>query len=315
MSRAYDKGLHEIADNMWAYLQPDGSWGLSNAGLVAGKATSLLIDTLFDKKLTQDMLDAMRPITASRPIRALVNTHANGDHCYGNELVPEDSEIYASLAATREIEEVTPAVLHTLMQTPLGPDADWFKQLAFGAFRFDDIQIRVPTTTFSGRLRLQVDDRTVELVEVGPAHTAGDVIVHLPANAIVFTGDILFIDDTPIMWDGPIRNLLAACDTIIGYEAKILVPGHGPLTDNSGAETVKRYYQHVHDEARARFDAGMGSVDAAFDIELGEFTAWKDAERIVVTVDALYREWNPHQPPADIVEMLGQMGRYRRQRH
>jgi hypothetical protein len=54
-------------------------------------------------------------------------------------------------------------------------------------------------------------------------------------------------------------------------------------------------------------------VDAAFDIDLGEFTAWKDAERVVVTVDALYREWDPHQPPADPVEMFRRMGRYRRE--
>jgi glyoxylase-like metal-dependent hydrolase (beta-lactamase superfamily II) len=139
------------------------------------------------------------------------------------------------------------------------------------------------------------------------------VIVHIPDDAIVFAGDILFIDDTPIMWNGPMRNMLAACDTIIGYGAEIVVPGHGPLSDNSGAKTVKRYYQYVHDQARARFDAGMGSVDAAFDIDLGDFSAWKDAERIVVTVDALYREWDPGQPSADSVEMFRQMGRYRRE--
>ena len=56
----------------------------------------------------------------------------------------------------------------------------------------------------------------------------------------------------------------------------------------------------------------MSSVDTAFDADLGEFTDWKDAERIVVTVDALYREWDPHRPPTDPVELFGQMGRYRR---
>jgi glyoxylase-like metal-dependent hydrolase (beta-lactamase superfamily II) len=314
MTRAFDKGLHEISDGVWAYLQPDGSWGWSNAGLVAGERTSLLVDTLFDKRLTREMLDAMSPVTVARPIRALVNTHGNGDHCYGNELVPEDAEIYASVEATHEIGELTPAEFHRLMHTGLGPDGDWFKQLAFGAFRFDDIRLRLPTTTFSGRLSLRVDDRAVELVEVGPAHSGGDVIVRLPDDGIVFTGDILFIDGTPLMWIGPMRNMLAACDAIIGCGAETLVPGHGPLTGDAGVETVKRYFQYVSAEARKRFAAGMGSVDAAFDIDLGEFAGWKDAERVVVNVDALYREWDTSLPPLDPVEMFRQMGRYRRSR-
>ena len=63
----YTHGLHEIGDGLFAYLQPDGGWGLSNAGLVAGEGASLLVDTLFDLRLTQEMLDAMAPVTDARP--------------------------------------------------------------------------------------------------------------------------------------------------------------------------------------------------------------------------------------------------------
>src|SRR5580704_19587713 len=81
---AYEKGLHEVSDGVWAYLQPDGGWGWSNAGLVTGGGASLLVDTLFDSKLTSEMLDAMRRTTAAaQRIGTLVNTHANGDHCFG----------------------------------------------------------------------------------------------------------------------------------------------------------------------------------------------------------------------------------------
>ncbi|MDT5044256.1 MAG: hypothetical protein QOG75_109, partial [Mycobacterium sp.] len=51
----YTKGLHEIADGVWAWLAPDGSWGWSNAGLVEGDGRTLLVDTLFDLKLTGEM--------------------------------------------------------------------------------------------------------------------------------------------------------------------------------------------------------------------------------------------------------------------
>ena len=84
---SYSKGLHELGDGCFAYLQPDGSWGWSNAGLVVGDGASLLVDTLFDLRLTAEMLEAMSPVTTVAPIATLVNTHANGDHCYGNELV------------------------------------------------------------------------------------------------------------------------------------------------------------------------------------------------------------------------------------
>ena len=85
---AYEKGLQEIADGIWAYLQPDGGWGWSNAGLVTGGEASLLVDTLFDLRLTAEMLAAMRRVTpAAEHIGTVVNTHANGDHCYGNALV------------------------------------------------------------------------------------------------------------------------------------------------------------------------------------------------------------------------------------
>ncbi len=83
---AYTKGLQDLGNGCYAYLQPDGSWGWSNAGLVVDSGESLLVDTLFDLKLTREMLDAMRRAEpkAAATIGTLVNTHSNGDHCFGN---------------------------------------------------------------------------------------------------------------------------------------------------------------------------------------------------------------------------------------
>ena len=84
----YTQGLHELGNGSYAWLQPDGGWGWSNAGLVCDSGESLLIDTLFDLRLTREMLEAMRRAApAAARIGTLVNTHANGDHCYGNSLV------------------------------------------------------------------------------------------------------------------------------------------------------------------------------------------------------------------------------------
>ena len=105
----YTLGLHEIAEGTHAYLQPDGGWGWSNAGLIVGDGASLLVDTLFDLRITQRMLDHMAPFTASAPIGSVVNTHANGDHCYGNSLV-RNANIIASAATAHEMTEVPPAM-------------------------------------------------------------------------------------------------------------------------------------------------------------------------------------------------------------
>ena len=92
----FTRGLHDLGNGCWAWLQPDGGWGWSNAGLIADGEATLLVDTLFDLPNTADMLAAMRrSVPAAAAIDTLVNTHANGDHTYGNQLV-DGAEIITS---------------------------------------------------------------------------------------------------------------------------------------------------------------------------------------------------------------------------
>ncbi|MCU1393141.1 MAG: hypothetical protein JWM34_1569 [Ilumatobacteraceae bacterium] len=300
----YTKGLHELGDGCFAYLQPDGGWGWSNAGLVAGDGVSLLVDTLFDLVLTGDMLDAMRDVSRQAPIGTVVNTHANGDHCYGNQLL-QGSEIIASDRAAHEMSEVPPATLAALNSAP-GELGELFRTF-FGEFHFDGIELTLPTRTFTGRLDVEVGGRTIELIEVGPAHTAGDVIAYVPDAKTVYTGDILFIGGTPIVWAGPLSNWTAACDLMLGMDIDTVVPGHGPLTDKGGIAQVRDYLSFVETEATARFQAGMDAWDAARDIALNGFGEWGEAGRISVNVDTVYRTLDPaHQSP-DVVTQFRRM--------
>ncbi|MEA2274062.1 MAG: hypothetical protein QOI98_2770 [Solirubrobacteraceae bacterium] len=311
MAPEFTRGLHELGDGLFAFLQPDGGWGLSNAGLVVGDDSSLLVDTLFDLRLTREMLDSMAPVTGTRPIQTVLNTHGNGDHCYGNQLVPGDAEIYATDAATEDMAAVPPALMAALQENDLGEELNAFVDYAFGAFRFDDIEFRPPTQTFSGSLSLTVGGRAVHLTELGPGHTKGDTIAHVPDARAVFTGDILFIEGTPIIWVGPVDNWLAACDHIEGLDVDVVVPGHGPVTDKEGPRMVSRYLRFVRDEAATRHRAGMTSFDAALDIDLGEFRDWGDPERLVINVDSIYGELDPAHEPAAAPELFTRMQRYR----
>lgn len=306
VNHPFERGLVEIGDGCHAYLQPDGSWGWSNAGLVVGDGASLLVDTLFDLVLTGEMLDAMSNLTRTAPIASLVNTHANGDHCYGNQLV-DGAEIISSTAAAHEMTEVPPSMLAALNAAP-GEVGDLFRSF-FGDFQFDGIELRLPTRTFDGRLDIEVGGRVIELVEVGPAHTAGDVIAVVPEARTVYTGDILFIGGTPIVWAGPLSNWVAACDYILGLDVDTIVPGHGPLTDKKGVAEVRDYLSFVDREATARHAAGVDAFDAARDIarQLGDFSQWGEFGRVSVNVETVYRSLDSAHESPDVVEQFRRM--------
>jgi glyoxylase-like metal-dependent hydrolase (beta-lactamase superfamily II) len=308
---AYTRGLHELGDGLYVYLQPDGGWGWSNAGLITSEGTALLVDTLFDLNLTQTMLQAMKPITDQHPIGQAFNTHGNGDHWYGNELLPDNIPIVASAGAVEVMKTSPPNAVHMLFnEVDLGPEFEEFAKRNMRRFDFASVTQRLPTTTFQRRQDLTVGDRDIHLIELGPAHTNGDAIAYVPDADAVFTGDILFIEGTPMMWAGPVSNWIAACDHIIELNPTTIVPGHGPVTDASGVKDVQRYLSYVSNEAKERFDAGMDDEAAADDIDLADFRDWGDPERIAANVANLYRELDPSLPPLSPPELFVKMARW-----
>ena len=182
MQWQYTKGLHELGNGNFAWLAPDGGWGWSNAGMVVDSGESLLVDTLFDLKLTREMLHAMREaIPAARSIGQVVNTHANGDHYFGNQLV-SDSEIIVSKRCAEEMQAHPPEALIDRFRNyrSLGDGGEFLMKTMGRVFDFRGIVYTPPTQVFEGTLDLAVGNKTVRLVEVGPAHTRGDVLFGSP---------------------------------------------------------------------------------------------------------------------------------------
>ena len=175
----------------------------------------------------------------------------------------------------------------------------------FGPFDFEGITVRKPDETFEGELTVSVDGKEVRLIEVGPAHTRGDILVHVPNDRVVFTGDILFVGGHPIVWTGPVRNWVAALDRILAMDVDTVVPGHGPVVDTAAVVDEREYLLWVEREARARFEAGQPAIDAARDL-MGEYAEWGESERLVVNVAAVYRELDPDRPPS-FVDLFAQM--------
>ena len=307
--KPFNKGLSDLGNNIYCYLQPDGGWGWSNAGLIADGDESLIVDTLFDEDLTLEMLDSMKSAEPKgmKNIRALINSHSNGDHCNGNNCV-DTEEVISSEATLEEMSHESPEMMAALLiQAPeMGTLGKYFLE-CFGSFNFEGVTKRLPNTTFTGKTQRQVGDKIVELIEVGPAHTNGDVLVHVPTDKVVFTGDILFIEGHPILWAGPVKNWINACDRIISMEVDFVVPGHGPVTDNRGVKAVRDYLVYIDTESRKRFESGMSALEAAKEIDLDLFSTWGDKERIAVNVNSLYREYKGEEKREEITLLFQQM--------
>ena len=312
----YTKGLHDLGNGCYAYLQPDGSWGWSNAGLVVDGGQSLLVDTLFDLGLTREMMASMRRATpAAAKIGTLVNTHSNGDHTFGNQLI-EGAEIVVARGCAEEMVERPPEELAAMMRNwrALGVAGAFLHEVMGSRFKFDDVVYTPPTKTFDGTLDLRVGRKTVKLVEVGPAHTRGDVLAYVPEDRMVFTGDILFVGGHPAVWAGPIGNWIKACDLMLSWDVETVVPGHGPITDKAGVRALKHYLEFTRAEARKRFDAGMTDEEAARDIAWTEFRDWSDEERIFINVNAAYREFKGDGSRPDVLRLFTLMGQYHNER-
>jgi len=311
----FAKGLHDLGNGCFAYLQPDGSWGWSNAGLITDSGETLLVDTLYDLKLTREMLNTMRrAVPAAKDIGVLVNTHSNADHTFGNQLV-EGAQIIASTRCYDEMVQIDIDARREELKNwkALGDAGKFVHENLGGKFDFTDVTLTLPSETFDQRLDLTVGNKEVQLIEVGPAHTAGDILIHVPGDRTVFTGDIVFSNGHPPAWAGPISNWIKACDLIMGFDVDVIVPGHGPIVEKSALKGFKEYFEYITREARKRYDAGMGVIEAAWDIDLKPFDGWLDPERIIVNVNTLYKEFGAVDG-LTMTELRGAMWKFRNQR-
>jgi cyclase len=325
---AFEGGLCEIAPRTFAWLQPNGDLGESNAGLVVGDGESALVDTLWDVRLTQRMLDAMEHATASAPITHLVNTHSDGDHWWGNQLLPDTRRITSrASAAVMEHEAGAPAQFERLRRLAVTldrrsegrlpgrvrarmRDVGSYVSRMFSPYDFSDVKLTGPTETFADSLELEVGGRPLRLILVGPAHTPGDLVVWVPDVRVVFAADIAFVGVTPVMWAGPLANWLAAIETISALDPEVVVPGHGPVCGVAELEAVARYWRWLEASARPHFARGSSAYDAAEAIATSDdfrsqpWSEWSSPERIVINCHLLQREAGGNAKPITPIQRI-----------
>ncbi len=296
--------LLPLGDDLYACLQADRGLGTSNSGLV-DRGGGLVVDTFWDLPHTRRMIATYAAVWRGMPGR-VVNTHHNGDHCWGNQLFPE-AEIIGHRRCAESFEKESPAGMEAIRGLRDHDDpALAALAAALAEWDFGGLELHTPTPLVDDRMELDLDGLRVDLVYVGPAHTAGDLIVHAPEQGVVFTGDILFRLCTPLGWEGTTDRWIAALERIEALGAERIVPGHGPVCGDEGPREMRAYLVYVRDEARRFFEAETSALDAAKRLDLGPYADWTEPQRVYAIVERVYRELR-HEPwdaPIDVAALF-----------
>jgi cyclase len=270
----------EVADGVFAYVQPDGSWWINNTGFIVGGDGVTAIDASSTERRTRGFLDAIAAVTP-RPVRTLVNTHQHGDHTNGNCLFG-DATIIGHRNCREGVKEQFIGGLE-----PVFGHVDW-----------GDLSISPPTLTFEHEIELWVGDLEVRLHYIGgPAHTTGDVVAWLPARGVLFSGDLVFNGGTPFVLMGSVAGSLAAVARLREYDAATIVPGHGAVCGPERLDAVFDYLDFVQRLAAEGQADGLTPLEAA------------RAERLVGNLHRAYAELDGAEPgaPIDILGAFGDM--------
>ena len=233
--------VQEVSEGIYAYLQPDGSWGLNNTGFIVGRDSVAVIDTCFPEVRTRAFLQALGGVTRL-PLQTLVNTHHHGDHTHGNYLL-HNATIIAHKLCREMVIETGLRKLH-----PLFPSVEW-----------GHLELSPPTVTFEDRLDIYVDDLAMELIFVGPAHTTNDIIGWIPERKVLFSGDLIFNQGTPFAAMGSIAGWLRALERLRGLGAETIVPGHGPVCGPEVIDDMAAYLRFIQELASTTWRLTCGS--------------------------------------------------------
>ena len=234
--------LTKLTENVYSYVglkdsSPASSFA-ANAGIVIGKDGVLVIDTLISAKEGERFLADIRKVTA-KPIKYVVNTHTHLDHALGNC-------VFAKLGATVISQEADRSSLAANGSSILANAGNY-------GLKPEDMVgtvISVPTLAFSDEMLIDLGGEEVRLIRTAPSHTAGSLVGYLPAQKLLFSGDILFTDFHPFLADGDFAGWTSTIDKLLAMDIDRIVPGHGPLSGKKDLREMKEYIALFDSQAK-----------------------------------------------------------------
>jgi cyclase len=292
-----DARLQQVADGIYAYVQPDGSWWINNTGFLVGPQGVISIDSCSTERRTRAYLDAITSVTPA-PVRAVVNTHHHGDHTFGNCMFP------AAAIVAHERTRAEAIAFGPPRELPFWDGPDW-----------GNLSLDPPFVTFTDEIALHAGDLRAQVRHVGTAaHTTNDSIVWFPVPSVLFSGDLIFNGGTPFLLMGSVAGAVDVLENVVRpLGAGTIVPGHGAVFgDQEPLDATLDYLRFVLDVAARAVAAGLPPLEAARETDLGRFADWSDAERIVGNLHRACAELRgaPRGAPIDIAAALGDMVAY-----
>jgi glyoxylase-like metal-dependent hydrolase (beta-lactamase superfamily II) len=225
-----------------------GSEGRPNAGFVVTREGVVVIDALASPQQGQQLLDAIHRVTR-QPVTWLILTHHHPDHHFG------------AIVFRRQGARILAHPDRRVLASEAGDDAlvaDWIRVVGLDAMRgfaFAD----VPDRPITGEDTLRVGETTIVVSHPGAAHSAGDLMVWLPRERVLFAGDLLVEDGVTLIVDGSSGELLKALAAIDSLRPGIVVPGHGAIPGR-GSELVAKtrsYITGLRADMRAALERGI----------------------------------------------------------
>lgn len=297
----------KVADGVYAAIrkEPPGLTVNGNSVFIINDQDVIVVDTTLTPGTAKEELAALRKLT-NKPVRYVINTHWHDDHIMGNQ-VYRDAFPQVEFIAHAQTREYLPATGLANRKQAMAPDgypgfinflkSRLEKNLGLGGqpmsaeeratYASDlkiaesymaenpGVEIVLPTITLEERLTLYRGERTIDIRYLGRGHTSGDIVVHLPKEGIVITGDLVA---WPVPYVGNPQShpgdWSATLGKIIGLHASAIVPGHGPvLRDDAYLKLMSRLFASIKEQVEAAAGRGETLEQARKSIKLDEFRA------------------------------------------
>lgn len=253
--------FEQVTGDVW---QARGTGNLvvgANAAIVVNRDDVLLVDSHISPAAASALLAELDSVT-DKPVRHVVNTHFHFDHAHGNQIYPPEVEVIGH-EFTREMLAGGGSVGRTY-QSFLEP----FSELPGFTEGQRGLVPTPPNTTLSERMTLYRGGREIRLYFFGRGHTGGDVVVHLPAERVLITGDLL-LETIPFMGDGFPRDWVETLEELKGLDFDVIVPGHGPpFRDRAKIDHLQAYLRDLWDRAAAARASGLTAEEAAARLDM-----------------------------------------------
>lgn len=269
--------LKQVSENVYfaegaAGIATDNAGFISNAGVVISNDGIVIFDALGSPALAKQLLGEIRKIS-QQPIKAVVVSHYHADHFYGLQtFVDEGAEVIAPLGASAYLESDTANNRLEERRVSLDP---WVN---------DDTRLIVPDRLVETSQTLEVGALSLEIINVGAAHSEGDLTMLVEPDGVLFSGDIIFEGRIPFVGNGDTRNWLAVLDRLSNNEVAAIVPGHGGTAkDPQGVLRLTHDYLRILREkmgaAVDEFEPFADAYDAVDWSDFWELPAFAEANR------------------------------------